>query len=306
MPYVEHLEIEYPLLTNNKMYQPPYRTPLHVRQDFISLFWENLQQRFPRAKRVIFNHNAVRAYHEEHIEPPSIPLALQLLIKACPSSIKASTIVLESQTPTSNATVADRTTSTWYRPVYRFETSTRMWEKSEQDLNHTTVFMPVKQFQGPIGEFKRIWYMWDYKLKLERQGLWPLMVEARDRYHFDGRRHESFPCMLLECDAYFDKPGLWTSHALQHHAQLREDTLLGILPSDLRADFAQRIHDLECRLEALKDDYRRLKAAWNDEDEERRNDLKARWSWQLKHDKAWDMGDGAEASELWPDFSMCV
>jgi hypothetical protein len=306
LPYVEHLEVEYPHLTNDTMYQQPYRATLNVRQDRVTLFWANLQLRFPRAKRVMFNHSAVRTIHEEHVRPPSVPLALQLLLQACPPSINASALVLESQTPTSNTSMTNAPTSPWYRPVYRFRADNGLWEKSKRDPNYTTVFMPAKRFQGPVGEFRRIQYLWNQKIELQRQGLWPLMVEARDRYHFDGKQHQPFSCLLLECNAYFDRPGLWMVHAAEVHPTIHEQTLLSVLPTSLRVEFGKRINGLESRTEALKEDYRRLQAAWNSKDEDTRRELECSWVQQLESDKIWNMGERLTEDEHWPEFIMCV
>jgi hypothetical protein len=304
--YVEHLEVEYPLLTNNTMYRQPYEVPLHVRKDRVTLFWENLQLRFPRVTRVIFNHNDRRKFYEEHIRPPSVPLALQLLLQACPPSINASALVLESQTSTSNASIAHTPTLTWYRPVYQFRIGSGMWEKSGLDPNHMTVFMPAKQFQGPVGKFKKIEYLWHYKIDLQRRGLWPLMVEARDRYHFDNRQHQPFSCLLPECNAYFNRPGLWIAHAAKVHLEIREETLLGVLPTSLRLEFTKRIDELERKKEALQDSYRRIKASWCSREEKKDRTLEHSWVQQLENDESWHMGEQTEESERWPDLSMCV
>jgi hypothetical protein len=307
LPYVEHLEVDYPHLTADIPHWPPYSVPPTVQKDRVTLFWENLQLKFPRANRVMLNHNVVRAFHAEHTRPSSVPLALQLLLQACPPSIDASALVLESQTPTSNTSMTNAPTSLWYRPVYRFRADSGLWEKSRRDPNYTTVFMPAKRFQGPVGEFKRIQYLWNQKIELQRQGLWSLMVEARDRYHFDGGQHQPFSCLLPECNnAYFDRPGLWMVHAAEVHPTVHEQTLLGVLPPSLRVEFDKRVNILESKMEALKEDYRRLEAAWSGKDYERRRELELSWVEQLDNDKVWDMGEQTGEDERWPEFSVEV
>jgi hypothetical protein len=75
---------------------------------------------------------------------------------------------------------------------------------------------PAKQFNSPVGKFTQIAYD-SNMIQQEQDGLWPLMVEALDRYHFDMGNHNPFSCLALTCDAFFQKAGEWTVHADKSH-----------------------------------------------------------------------------------------
>ena len=77
---------------------------------------------------------------------------------------------------------------------------------------------------------------------------------------------------------------------------------MGVLPLSLRNYFAKRIYELERKTEALKDEYRQLRAIWTGGDEKEKERVEHSWMQQLENDEAWDMGHSVDESERWPDF----
>jgi hypothetical protein len=79
-----------------------------------------------------------------------------------------------------------------------------VWVENESNKDRNTILMPMKRFNGPVGEFERLQYE-QSRIFLLKYALWPLMVEAVARDHFKGRKHDSFSCPSPGCDAHFAK-----------------------------------------------------------------------------------------------------
>jgi hypothetical protein len=295
--HVQQVEIEYYPGAGNTIC-PQEVGEISVRQDLILCFWKSFKQRFPNAKRVIINQNWETTSCWSDTEPVALPL--RTLIQYCPPGINVSAFVLEKNPLIDNSTIITSKKS-WQRSLYQ-PTADGRWETLQLDGRHTTLFMPTKQFSGPVGEFRGLAYECE-RIACQKYGLWPLMIEALDRHHFDGGRNESFTCPAFGCDAYFAKAGEWTVHAVKLHCQgWRAGEPMVLLPNELRAVFEEKENALEARREKIIKRYKEMFEDWNEEGGQRRRKTERGWIEQLENDAAWDTGEKARESKLWREL----
>ncbi|PVH92301.1 hypothetical protein DM02DRAFT_605517 [Periconia macrospinosa] len=301
LAHVENIEVEYqPSLTTEIC--PRRNDVLTIRQDLIRAFWNSLTRIFPEVKKVILNHNGECITWPDG--PGPLPLALQLLLRACPRHVDASTLMLDKGDPARGSGTVGMPLERWRRSVYRLGED-GLWKRSEPDKVRMTVMMPVKRFIGPVGEFQKLYYDFTENILLQKYELWPLMVEALDRHHFDGGNREPFSCPIPECHAYLEKPGAWTIHVAEMHFQERK-RLVEALPCALKVGFKNRMHALEAKAKEIDAQYKRIGDEWNEKDGLRRRDMERSWMEQLENDEAWSTGNAARESPLWTEFPKQV
>jgi hypothetical protein len=209
---VQNVEVEYQPVISKKIRFHERGTQV-IRQDLIDTFWAALKNWFPNIQKVILNQSKGSYGLEDDEEP--FPLALQCLLQACPQSIECSLLYVE-QKPQSVTGIPQWRTDPWQRCLFQYADD-RRWLKTEPERIRRTILMPPKQFKGPIGQYMRLRYQAHKKIPLQKFGLWPLMVEALDRYHFDEGCNEPFFCPLSGCTAYFSQAGEWSVHAAEVH-----------------------------------------------------------------------------------------
>jgi hypothetical protein len=269
-----------------------------IQHTLLHVFWTSLQNRFPNLKSVIINHNEERTSWDDEKEP--FPLALQLLLRACPQYITSSVLFLEMM-PQGTVSRMDWRTATWQRCLFQ-QTETGDWRKSKPESTSKTVIMPPKKFNGPVGRFSNMEYQLYYTIRLQRFGLWPLMVEALDRHHFDLGRSTSFACPLSGCTAYFYQAGEWTVHAATQHYQEWE-SLLEVLPStSAGAELRERCKALDQKTAEVHAQYSEIRNAWTLSNETIQGEIKRSWIEQIDSDAAWETEEKGEKSRLWQDF----
>ena len=166
--------------------------------------------------------------------------------------------------------------------------------------------MPPKQFKGPVGHYMRLRYQAHKKIPLQRFGLWPLMIEALDCYHFDGVRDQPFSCPLSGCVAYFNEGGEWSVHAAEvHHREKKK--LLEVLPSNrIGAELRERSQALDKKTKQIQEKFRIIREAWVAGDETAQEEIRQSWIEQLHHDAAWETQETGLKSMLWVDFMQNV
>jgi hypothetical protein len=269
-----------------------------IQHDLVNVFWASLKDKFPNVKKVILNHNEERVSWDE--EP--FPLALQLLLRACPQDIESSLLFLEKEPkPPLLAGTADWRTGAWHRCSFQLAGDGE-WHKSEPKTLRQTILMPPKQFKGPVGRYIELKYQCYHKIPLQRFGLWPLMVEALDRHHSGLGRNASFVCPLSSCTASFRQAGEWTVHAAKTHYQ-EWKRLLEILPdSSVGARLKERSQALDRKTHQVQEQFKEIRVAWMAGDEATRTKIKRSWMEQLGSDAAWETKERGEESSLWVEF----
>jgi hypothetical protein len=295
---VQNVEVEYTPTTSKSICPQQEDGTISIQQNLITAFWATLKGRIPNVKKVILNQN------EENIgfgdETKYLPLAIQLLLQACPQDIEVSVLFLEKKQEAAldEAVTTDWRTATWQRCLYQ-QTRAGVWDKRKSDRLRQTIMMPPKQFKGPVGRFIEFRYQCYWNIPLQRFGLWPLMVEALDRHHFDMGRNESFCCQLAGCTAYFTRAGEWTVHAAEVHYQ-EWRRLMEILPNDsVGADLRERNRALDRKTTEVQENFKEMKEAWKIGDEATRDEIQRSWMEQLASDAAWETREKGEKSKLW-------
>jgi hypothetical protein len=269
----------------------------------VDVFWASLKDKFSNVEKVILNYNEERVSWDEEL----FPLALQLLLRACPQGIESSLLFLGKEPkPHLQAGTADWRTGAWHR--YSFQLSgDGEWHRSEPNNFRQTILMPPKQFNGPFGRYNELKYQCYHKIPLQRFGLWSLMVEALDRHHFDQHhfdlgRNASFACPLSSCTDSFPQAGEWTVHAVKKQYQERK-RLLEILPdSSIGARLKERSQALDRKTNEVQEQFKEIRNAWMTSDEATRTKIKRSWMEQLGSYAAWETKERGEESSLWIEF----
>jgi hypothetical protein len=212
-----------------------------VRQDRIRDFWKTFQKRFPSAKRVIINQDWMSLAREK---THSVSKGLRHLVRSSPSRIATCAFVVENANANALADIiaSNPRSEKWQRAVYQ-PCPDGSWEKIKLGQDWKTVLVPAKQFSGILGRFHELRHR-ESLLWLEEDGLWPILVEALDRYHFDEGRNRPFLCPSAGCgrDRYFQKAGEWTIHAAEFHNQeWMGDDWANILPETMQCEFSEVI-----------------------------------------------------------------
>jgi hypothetical protein len=163
----------------------------------------------------------------------------------------------------------------------------------------------MKRFRGPVGEFERLMYMGN-RIMIQTFAFEALVVEALDRHHFDEGKLEPFSCPQPGCDAYFEKAGQWSKHAVDTRDELIFGKQFDILPDNLRGVFERHKNELERKSKMLNMEAKRMHAAWNKEGNEKREEMKRGWINQLENDEAWKTAQEARESGFLEYFSMMI
>jgi hypothetical protein len=164
----------------------------------------------------------------------------------------------------------------------------------------------MKQFNGLIGEWEGPKYT-SSLVRLQIYGIWPLMVEALDRHHFDNGKSTSFVCPLPACNAFFREAGEWTVHAaVAHYEEWMTGDRFEMLPDALRVLFEERERSLELRQKEICQQATVQLERWTRAREDGRRDLQQAWLEQLENDLAWSTDKKPEESQLWKEFATVV
>jgi hypothetical protein len=288
---VQNVEVEYQPVISKMICCYEYGT-LDIRHDLIDTFWAALKHWCPKLQKVILNQSKGSYTLEDDNEP--FPQALQCLL------LKCSLLYLE-QKPQSTTGILQWRTDPWQRCLFQY-TGGRGWLKTEPQRMRRTILMPPKQFTGPVGHYIGLRYQAHMKIPLQRLGLWPLMVEALDCYHFDGVHDKPFSCPLSGCTAYFSQGGEWSVHAAEVHYR-EQKKLLEVLPSNRTgAELRERSQTLDRKTKQIQEEFRIVREAWVAGNETAQEEIRQLWIEQLHHDAAWETQETGMKSTLWADF----
>jgi hypothetical protein len=153
MNHVQQVELQY----GSDMVRP--RRHLKAKA-MVQNFWQNFRRRFPNAKRVTINQNWEVSPTQD--SPGPVAQLLGEIVDNCPAAINISVLVSEKSRllidgDDDNNDDDVPPAKRWQRTLYR-RTMEGGWSELQPEHNRTTLLMPAKQFNGPIGEFKRIEY----------------------------------------------------------------------------------------------------------------------------------------------------
>ena len=296
---VQNVQVDYRVGAQNTIC-PLHDEIVEVRQDRIVDFWKIFTKRCPRAKRAVVSQSWMSLPTRK--ETPSVPKALQLLVQSSPSGVAASAFVVEEVDVAVSSSANTTSAEQWQRAVYRL-CADSSWEKVKLGQDWKAILVPAKRFAGPIGRFQEV-QLRGSLLMLEEDGLWPILVEALDRYHFDGGRNRPFSCPSAGCDRYFQKAGEWTIHAAESHSQewMGLDRFK-LLPQAIRGEFEERGAMLAEKEIRIRQDFENIRDEWKAEGKERQGQIQRTWIEQLKEEQPWETEhELCRRSQVWQDF----
>lgn len=296
MQNVQNIEIEYEPSTNSDICPRRARRDV-IRQDRIAAFWDSVKQRFPSARSVVINQNGESGLWRSD---GAVPRPLRILLQAHPCTLQASALVSERQDiPDVHGSTLTQPVKTWKRALYQMVAGD-VWQKQEY-RRRDTVLLPMKHWAGPAGEFERLKRQC-FLVELQQYGLWPLAIEALDRYHFDCGKNEPFSCLWAGCDAYFKTPGAWTVHAAETHYQ--HPSQFSILPNEIKTLFEERARSLEASNRQVRMQFKRIKEEWNNVGENKQKEMKRAWRAQLGEGEGAfrNVEENTEEDRLWREF----
>jgi hypothetical protein len=266
--------------------------------------WKTFQTRFPCAKRVVVNHNW-ESQSIRQLDDEPVPSHLKVILEKCPDEIDVLILVLLEVESGGCEQTAHPVANNWHRILYQL-TNDGGWKKVTCGFERKTVLMPPKRFHGPVGEFKGLVYQGD-RIRLQKEGLGALAIEAMDRHYFDKKDPEPFHCAVPGCDLYLERAGQWTQHAAEAHAcELIPGFQFDILPNALQDIFKNRENSLDQEAKAVGRKLSKIFDDWNKKGDEKRRELQREWIYQLENDEAWDTGTKGRESEIWSQFTMWV
>lgn len=306
--YVQNVEIEHEEIQDDII--GPLRSggESDIQHGVVRGFWKTLETKFPMLRKVIITQNWLPRSDRKYNN--IISYCVKILAQSCPSNIDVSINVQENKTPILTNGIVQLPTSMRRQSVYQ-PTLYGSWTKATPYPNRRTISMPIKKFSGPVGEFEKKFYI-GFGLFQRRIALGFLIVEAIDRHYFDKEIVETFSCIETGCDAYFEKAGQWTLHALQTHGfemigtEYVEEYVLAMLPKKLRERFREVENDLIVRIDELTMQLKRVSDDWNEESGKKRRIIESEWINQLENDEAWATGTEARESEPWKNLIRTV
>ena len=299
LPYVQNVLVDSREGTDQRIF-PIHDETMVVRPERITVFWNSLTKRCPNVKRVFIDQNWLSS--PRRMESQQVPRALRILIHSSPSDIQTSTFIVEETNDTPTVCSASiLSTPTCQRSLYR-PSAGGIWALVKSPQPWKTILPPAKKFNGPVGRYQQL----DYNrtlTQLQRNGLWPLMVEALDRHYFYMGNNELFSCPSSTCNAYFQKAGEWTIHAAESHYNdwVTRDRF-SILPRELRVEFEEREKALGRKEDEIRRIFNNMRDDWREGSVRKQREKERGWIEQLEKDMAWNTGTTPKESRLWQNL----
>ncbi len=279
---VQNVQVDYWSEADNEICRLSDET-VEIQYDRIADFWKAFTQRFPRAKRVVVNQCWMSPPWGK--ETHRVPMALRLLLQSSPPGITASAFIIEEADVSLCPNTTGLSAEQWRRAVYQWRLD-GSWERVKLKQDWKTVLVPAKRFAGLVERWQEVMLKGSL-LWLEKDGLWPSLIESLDRYHFDGGRNKPFHCPSATCDQYFQKAGEWTRHAVESHNQeWRGDNRFELLPPAIRGEFEQRGAVLAEKGEKIVQDARAIREEWKRGGQEQQRSIQRMWIDQVKNENA--------------------
>lgn len=303
--FVQNIELEYSNESNDRVIPLQQEESPSPQDSLLQGFWSTLRRRFPRARKVIINKNWARRFREPDSE---INNFLQILASACPPDIDVSVSIREDTMPTLENADTTLPRDLWKRSLHRCMPDGN-WTVVTPYPNRAVIFMPMKRFHGPVGEYQKIWHV-GARLHLQLITYWYIIIEEIDRYHFGKGRLELFKCPEARCDIYFESAGQWTLHTVRIHGltsmldDVVQERRLSMLPSEVKERLERHKDCIMRKDDELVKEIGRIQHEWNNEGPEKRSEVESRWMDQLENDEAWATGTEARSSEVWRKFTQ--
>jgi hypothetical protein len=253
-------------------------------EDRVQVLWQSLIARFPKVTHVIVSESKQREIGE------LLPQEMVAMLRVPPAGVKVFASTLRK-----NGIAGQVENSFW-------EQSGANPSLVEENHMHTRIIPPAKIFRGPVGDFQHVYHQ-SGRLHDQRRATRYILIEARERQHFDGRC-EPFGCIDPSCNARFEQPGQWTEHAFATIHDWKDDRSY---PLDVYKDvFKEREkgfrelqrRDLDEPLERMSDQW------WSKPRIEARRKFEESFFNQVLHDPLYKHGQPPRACSTFQEFLM--
>lgn len=202
---IERLCIEYSWL-----HETYYTVGAITREeDGIRKFWNIVRSLFPRVKHILLNE------HHQRLQDELLPETFKKIAKMCPLDIHISSSLLVMEESPIRGRLKRKT---WRRSSAINDT--QEWTECANNEGQL-VNPPYREFRGHVGEFEKGVAMMmeisdqETTIRLHR-------MAAIAKFHFEGSP-KPFSCPALNCDAWFDHPNEYTTHAIKtRHDKIAE------------------------------------------------------------------------------------
>jgi hypothetical protein len=261
-------------------------------------FWESLKRRCPQVTHVVLGdakdrgNNLLPTIEYKNLAqlgPPNIEICISL--------------------PKGDGNFAHRLERKIWRRVRlggASNTATFQWKECS-DFLEPSVNAPIKSYCGPVGEYYQA-IMLGAEWGAQKDAVRVHKIAAVEKYHLkapldpagsethrDGQQLISsfrpFECLASDCDAWFERPGEYTTHAIESGHDEYHD-----IPESFKDVFAVN----EERLNRLRDVHvKRWRAVcdwWGQHGSEKQEVAKREYIHQLRNDPLW-MDNGPDDDE---------
>lgn len=287
LTYVERVEIHFEYISsmfwnqNGRRQVDSHADEPYSIEGCIRTLWQSLQNRCPRVTHVIVTETRQCDANEQ------LPHELATILRMPPHGISVTVSILRM---VRNPTHLER--SRWQHLDGRVELV-------EQNAVWRTVQPPPKVFRGPMGAYQRVYHIFG-RLHEQRFATRYILMEARERHHFDGRK-EPFTCIRSDCNARFEKPGDWTVHALatshdtKHNLPVPLENHKDVL--EKREAYLKQMHERD-----INEPLARMSEEWGEPGSEGRATVQKAWFEQVLNDPLYAHGKAPAECSTWQQF----
>jgi hypothetical protein len=232
--------------------------------DGIRNFWNIVRSLFPRVKHILLSE------HHRRLQDELLPETFKKIAKTCPLNIHISSSLL---------VMVESTRGRMKRKTWRKSSAindTQEWTECANNEGQL-VNPPYREFRGRVGEFEKgVAMMWE--ISAQKTAIIMHRMAAIEKFHFEGSP-KPFSCPAPDCDAWFEHPKQYTTHAINtRHDKTAE------LPEPFEPVFAEnreRLNRLWERHRGIDNSFREWFGEW---DSEQRRDAEKEILYELEHD----------------------
>lgn len=197
----------------------------------------------------------------------------------CPSSINISVHLLQG-----DGSLRRRMKRKLWRLTINAKGATKTSASQEWQLctDHpaTDVIPPPKVYRGPIGIHDDS-YMRCLSVAHQRKAIRVHRIAAMERCHFH-ESHKPFSCPAADCDAFFEQPEAYTSHAIETKHDITAE-----LPEHIELAFAENKERLDQLMQTASELERPFLEWWGKYGSEERRLAEEELIHQLEHDPSY-------------------
>ncbi|PVI08620.1 hypothetical protein DM02DRAFT_607992 [Periconia macrospinosa] len=232
--------------------------------DRIRKFWNVVRSLFPRVKHILLSE------HNRRLPDEGLPEAYKKIAKMCPLNIHISSSLLVAE-----ESIRGRLKrKTWRRSSAINDT--QEWTECA-DHEGQLVNPPYREFRGRVGEFDKGGAMLK-EISDQESAIRMHRMAAIEKFHFEGSP-KPFSCPAPDCDAWFEHPEEYTTHAIKtRHDKTAE------LPEPFKPVFTEnreRLNRLWERYRGIDNSFREWYGEWGSE---QRRDAEKEVLYELEHD----------------------